>query len=163
MLGCIQPMSSPMMKRMLGFCCGCCAAAGVFAAITAPDSASRPRQKFLVMLMDLFSIVWLPEMGRQPAPDFDDRVGRLQYRHRNGCAASHLVPTDLRSRCVPAILSLGAVSACCCDAVDARLSSREAASRNHTGCVATRSATGGKEVCVAGAAGVGGAQVQPAS
>src|SRR5262245_8178997 len=71
MLGCIQPMSSPMMKRMLGFCCGCCAAAGVFAAITAPDSASRPRQKFLAILMDLFSSIWLPEMGRQPAPDVD--------------------------------------------------------------------------------------------
>jgi hypothetical protein len=27
MLGCIQPMSSPMMNKILGFCC--CAAAGV--------------------------------------------------------------------------------------------------------------------------------------
>src|SRR5262245_42905580 len=28
MLGCIQPMSSPMMNRMLGFlCCGCCTTA----------------------------------------------------------------------------------------------------------------------------------------
>jgi hypothetical protein len=35
MLGCIQPMSSPMMKRMLGFCAGCCAAAGV---LIGPDS-----------------------------------------------------------------------------------------------------------------------------
>ena len=34
MLGCIQPMSSPMMKRMLGFA-GVCAAAGV---LTGPDS-----------------------------------------------------------------------------------------------------------------------------
>ena len=34
MLGCIQPMSSPMMKRMLGFWAGC-AAAGVLAG---PDS-----------------------------------------------------------------------------------------------------------------------------
>jgi hypothetical protein len=34
MLGCIQPMSSPMMKRMLGFWAGC-AAAGV---LTSPDS-----------------------------------------------------------------------------------------------------------------------------
>jgi hypothetical protein len=37
MLGCIQPMSSPMMKRMLDFCC-CWAAAdaqvGVTAAVT---------------------------------------------------------------------------------------------------------------------------------
>ena len=35
MLGCIQPMSSPMMKRILGFCAGCCAVAGV---LTGPDS-----------------------------------------------------------------------------------------------------------------------------
>src|SRR5882672_7883117 len=35
MLGCIQPMSSPMMKRILGFCAGCCAAAGVLAG---PDN-----------------------------------------------------------------------------------------------------------------------------
>src|SRR5215831_11767683 len=49
MLGCIQPMSSPMMKRMLGFCC-CCALAAVMAA----NDARRPRQKFLVILMDGF-------------------------------------------------------------------------------------------------------------
>ena len=36
MLGCIQPMSSPMMKRILGFCCCCCcAAAGV---LVGPDN-----------------------------------------------------------------------------------------------------------------------------
>src|SRR5580704_5457056 len=50
MLGCIQPMSSPMMKRMLGFCC-CCAAAGVLAgpdseidiSVVAPSSAAQER------------------------------------------------------------------------------------------------------------------------
>src|SRR4051812_33846631 len=45
MLGCIMPMSSPMMKRMLGFCC-CCAAAGVLATATTADSASKPSHKF---------------------------------------------------------------------------------------------------------------------
>src|ERR1700730_8115772 len=35
MLGCMMPMSSPMMKRILGFCGGCCATAGV---LTSPDS-----------------------------------------------------------------------------------------------------------------------------
>jgi hypothetical protein len=35
MLGCIQPMSSPMMKRMFGFC-WLCAKAGV---LTGPDNA----------------------------------------------------------------------------------------------------------------------------
>ena len=49
MLGCIQPMSSPMMKRILGFCAGCCAAAGVLAGpdsdinIVAPSSAAQDR------------------------------------------------------------------------------------------------------------------------
>src|SRR5215831_11354566 len=72
MLGCIQPMSSPMMNKMLGFCC--CAAAGTLAITREANSASRPRQTFLVIPMT-FPHRWLPEMGRQPAPD-DDRVQR---------------------------------------------------------------------------------------
>jgi hypothetical protein len=52
MLGCIQPMSSPMMKRMLGFCC-CCALATVMAA----NDARRPRQNVLVILMACFSVL----------------------------------------------------------------------------------------------------------
>ena len=51
MLGCIQPMSSPMMKRMLGFCAGCCAVAGVLAGpdnendinVVAPSNAAQDR------------------------------------------------------------------------------------------------------------------------
>ena len=49
MPGCIQPMSSPMMKRMLGFWAGCWAAAGVLAgtdsdiSIDAPNSAAQDR------------------------------------------------------------------------------------------------------------------------
>src|SRR5262249_15340413 len=71
MEGCIQPMSSPMMKRMLGFacccccccgccccagrgggccCCRCCAAAGMLAVVMAAIDASRPRQTGLLML-----------------------------------------------------------------------------------------------------------------
>src|SRR5262245_1125977 len=45
MLGCIQPMSSPIMKRMLGFCC-CCANAGVIAAATMAAPARIPRHNF---------------------------------------------------------------------------------------------------------------------
>src|SRR5712672_1942699 len=47
MLGCIQPMSSPMMKRILGFCGGCCAVAAVLAGpdtdinIVAPSSVAQ--------------------------------------------------------------------------------------------------------------------------
>src|SRR5215510_14126801 len=50
MLGCIQPMSSPMMKRMLGFCC-CCAAAGMLATVTVASMANNPRQMFPATLM----------------------------------------------------------------------------------------------------------------
>src|SRR5262249_61216011 len=92
MLGCIQPMSSPMMNRMLGFCgccgcccaccccgwacrccgcacgcCRCCAAAGMLAAVTTAKEASAPSQMVLIMLF--ISSTRLPETGRQPAPD----------------------------------------------------------------------------------------------
>src|SRR5262245_31810553 len=65
MLGCIQPMSSPMMKRMLGFCC-CWATAGVFTTSTATMEASRPSQVYLAMLT--LPYCWLPVSGRQPLP-----------------------------------------------------------------------------------------------
>src|SRR4029453_9371513 len=67
MLGCIQPMSSPMMKRMLGFCC-CCAAAGALAAIAATNDASRPRQNFLVTLMASFLIFCCPNWAGSRRP-----------------------------------------------------------------------------------------------
>src|SRR5262249_41062971 len=48
MLGCIQPISSPMMKRMLGFDCGCCCArAGKPASTTNVNGANRPIAAFL--------------------------------------------------------------------------------------------------------------------
>src|SRR4030095_781501 len=70
MLGCIQPMSSPMMKRMLGFCCCCCccAAAGALAALAATNDASRPRQNFLVTLMASFLIFGCPNWAGSRRP-----------------------------------------------------------------------------------------------
>src|SRR5215471_18484977 len=56
MPGCMKPMSSPMMKRMLGFCC-CCAAAGALVTIAEAIAASEPSQRFRMMLID-FSIAW---------------------------------------------------------------------------------------------------------
>src|SRR5262249_51977437 len=51
MLGCIQPMSSPMMKRMLDFCC-CWAAAGAQVAVTvAVTTTSRPEHKVRGIIM----------------------------------------------------------------------------------------------------------------
>src|SRR5271165_2990753 len=68
MLGCIQPMSSPMMKRMLGLACCCCAAAGVLATITAVDNASRPSQIFLAIRMVHFLIVGCPRRAGSLRP-----------------------------------------------------------------------------------------------
>src|SRR5262245_47813165 len=45
-----MPMSSPMIMMMLGCCC---AAAGALAAMTAANDASRPRQSFLAIFMNL--------------------------------------------------------------------------------------------------------------
>src|SRR5215467_344538 len=50
-------------------CCTVCGAACGLASITATNDANRPRQKFLVILMECFLSFWLPELGRQPAPD----------------------------------------------------------------------------------------------
>src|SRR4051812_32267633 len=50
MLGCMMPISSPMMKRMLGFCCSC-AAAGRLAAVIAAIEASKPSHTYLTMLI----------------------------------------------------------------------------------------------------------------
>src|SRR5262249_15768055 len=52
MPGCIQPMSSPMMNRMLGFDC-CCAEVGVTVAIVEATRASAPRQSSLLILICL--------------------------------------------------------------------------------------------------------------
>src|SRR5262249_48724324 len=54
MLGCIQPMSSPMMKRMLGFacCCCCCAAAGRLAARPTATNATRAGQSLRMSFME---------------------------------------------------------------------------------------------------------------
>src|SRR5262249_61834926 len=63
---CIQPMSSPMMKRMFGFCCwgccggvcgcGCCAATGVLATIpTATDASSASHRFCTTFIEDLLT------------------------------------------------------------------------------------------------------------
>src|SRR5579862_5298941 len=47
MRGCMRPMSSPMMKRMLGFCGGCCALACEHKRPTAATLAHRLDDSFL--------------------------------------------------------------------------------------------------------------------
>src|SRR5215470_829478 len=67
MLGCMKPMSSPMMNRMLGFC-SCCAAAGPLAAIATTSDASRPNQEFLAMLLPLHFFELPPAPAEWSAP-----------------------------------------------------------------------------------------------
>src|SRR5215468_10296857 len=54
MLGCIQPMSSPMMKRMLGFCIGCCAFAGAIVTNAAANDPIKPSKIFLPVMIEAF-------------------------------------------------------------------------------------------------------------
>src|SRR5262245_41521152 len=65
MLGCIQPMSSPMMKRMLGFCV-CCAAAGVLATATAESIVSKPRQIVVMNALDFIVLLLVLDAFRWP-------------------------------------------------------------------------------------------------
>src|SRR6516165_356624 len=82
MLGCIHPMSSPMMKRMLGFCpCGCCccwAEAGMLAIVVAVHITTRAPQIDLNRLMVAFLSVgfvsaaeaWAAASARPPTDRF---------------------------------------------------------------------------------------------
>src|SRR3954471_17572539 len=68
MLGCIQPMSSPMMNRMLGFCCDCWAKAGASVAAVAAHSAARPSQaNLLVLITALLQVQCLAAPGSDVA------------------------------------------------------------------------------------------------
>src|SRR5262245_21287446 len=87
MLGCIQPMSSPMMKRMLGFCC-CCALAAVMAA----NDARRPRHKFLLILMACFLSSGCPNRAGSRRPVTVTPNGR-----RDGMDGTVIASPDLEA------------------------------------------------------------------
>src|SRR5215813_2344878 len=67
MLGCIHPMTSPMMKRMFGFGDGCCAIAGAFVVIAAANSPIKPSQSLLLGVMIELPFPLLTQK-RVPAP-----------------------------------------------------------------------------------------------
>src|SRR5262249_49465558 len=67
MLGCIQPISSPMMKRMLGFC-PCWAETGMLAIPVVIHTTTRAPQIVLNIRMIAFLKCRLPELGPQPSP-----------------------------------------------------------------------------------------------
>jgi hypothetical protein len=85
MLGCIQPISSPMMKSIFGFCCcgvcccGCCAATGTLAIIAETIIAIAPTHVCFVVVID-FSLLVAAKIGRQPTPSLkncDDYSGAV--------------------------------------------------------------------------------------
>ena len=58
MRGCIQPMSSPMMKRMLGFLLCCCAATGVMAGPDNDINIVAPKQRGAGPLVPASRLAW---------------------------------------------------------------------------------------------------------
>ncbi len=91
MLGCIQPMSSPMMNRMLGFCS--CAAAGALAIVARANDASRPSQAALVMRMVATLHVGCPRRaGSLCPPAFAARSRRDDANVSSACNRRR--PTD---------------------------------------------------------------------
>src|SRR5215467_10348064 len=63
MPGCIKPMSSPMMKRMLGLlCCWdcCCAQAGMLANENVVNATSRPLETYFDIMWGLPKLPYLP-------------------------------------------------------------------------------------------------------
>src|SRR5215467_12453524 len=83
MLGCIQPISSPMMKRMLGFWV-CCAAAGTLGTIKAPSNVNTPSQVILIGILRL--LVWLLRLHPTWAAQNCSRVAPPHTLHI--CAAA---------------------------------------------------------------------------
>src|SRR5215470_10092288 len=77
MLGCIQPMSSPMMNKMFGFCC-CCAVAGVPGTDTAAHNASRPSQAFLGFITNFLHCWLLRDGGGSHRPSLPPNAGDAQ-------------------------------------------------------------------------------------
>src|SRR5215510_1465424 len=98
MLGCIQPMSSPMMKRMLGFCV-CCAAAGMLDTIKAASNINTPSQVILIGTR----IVWLLGFATDLRPR---KTPPARHSHKYLVHLSHHVA--IVSRCSVTHLSLEA-------------------------------------------------------
>src|ERR1700757_4770149 len=82
MLGCIHPMSSPMIKRMLGFC-PCWAEAGLLAIVVAVHNTTRAHQITLNMLMVAFPSVGCRSPGRSLRPPPPTKS--LFFAHAEAC------------------------------------------------------------------------------
>src|ERR1700741_2666081 len=93
MLGCIQPMSSPMMKRILGFCC---AEACVFAATTAAAPTSRLSQTLVLAFMLLSSSLH----GLCVVRDLANDAAESQV----ACGRVHILRVPRRGAVAPAVI-----------------------------------------------------------
>src|SRR5262247_897639 len=89
MLGCIQPMSSPMMNRMLGFGCAETGAEATATPITATTRASHILRECLMSRLLLFASVDCTLRRRPPAGGGasltvereETHIARLVWRH----------------------------------------------------------------------------------
>src|SRR5262245_19718596 len=93
MLGCIHPMSSPMMKRMLGFC-PCWAEAGMLAIVVPTHATTRAPQIVLNMLMVGFPRCWPPKQGRSLRPIHPPTVPPMRD-HASGDTVGRLADRKL--------------------------------------------------------------------
>src|ERR1700752_3491079 len=122
MLGCIHPMSSPMMKRMLGFCPCAWAGAGRFAIVVAIHDATRALQIVLnkPMIAFLFSATEATGRGLRPAPPADRFcLCRSEQEHVSGSRSNasrrgdwlKQTGCDMQLRQVPVFCADGTVGA----------------------------------------------------
>src|SRR6516165_9109374 len=102
MLGCMKPMSSPMMKRMLGFCC-CCADAGALAIEIAAVPANKPSHNVRDTFMAKFLLSNLSGSSAQPSNDAPEsqvacrRVHVLSMAGRGAVAAAVIRRAKMRT------------------------------------------------------------------
>src|SRR5689334_23749430 len=92
MLGCIQPISSPMMNKILGFCCGCCADAGTLGTVMATSDRAVVIKRLLLTRMDGFLPANCPAI---PNTAYARRTPRVMQN----LAARHEQRAAARARC----------------------------------------------------------------
>src|SRR6266567_4673581 len=97
-------MSSAMMTRMLGFCC--CAEAGAIAAVAQASDASRPSQRFpIVLILDLLGLNWTNDVSRA------FRIPNSRTRHVRGQMGANCLPSHAtKSRPIVRVQRCGGTS-----------------------------------------------------
>jgi len=100
MLGCIQPMSSPMMKRMFGFCPCCYAEAGTLAIVVAVLNTTRAHQIALNLLIVIPYSMLAAELRPQPSPAPPAEFMLMcASSSKRSAACAYTDPDNLRAQC----------------------------------------------------------------